>query len=51
MKLLNKVVDFFFNVDSNSFSGALVGYTDVERIHIIDLYNCYGIDAVVDYLS
>ena len=49
--ILNKMVDFFFNIDINSISGALIGYTDIEKAHIIDMYNCYGIDAVVSYLN
>lgn len=34
-----------------SISGALIGYSQSEKIHIIDTYNCYGIDAVLKYLK
>ena len=34
-----------------SIVGALKGYDPMQKAHIVDLYNCYGIDAVIDYLK
>ena len=31
--------------------GALRGYDPMQKAHIVNLYNCYGIDAVIKYLN
>ena len=31
--------------------GALRGYDPMQKAYIVNLYNCYGIDAVIKYLN
>lgn len=38
------------NEDSRFIMGALKHYDLSEKIHIMDLYNCYGVDAIIKYL-
>lgn len=49
---LSRIQSFF--IDKNKevgIEGALRGYDPMKKAHIVDLYNCYGIDAVIDYLK
>ena len=49
--MFEKVKDFFKTPENNSILGALSGYSYSEKAHIVDMYNCYGIDAVIKYLN
>lgn len=50
--LISRIKDLFVGKkEITDISGALIGYNPAERIHIIDLYNCYGIDAIANYLK
>lgn len=48
---LSKIQSFFVSDKEISIVGALKGYDPMQKAHIVDLYNCYGIDAVIDYLK
>lgn len=49
--LIYRIKGLFSKKETTDISGALVGFSQSEKIHIIDLYNCYGIDAIVNYLK
>ena len=49
--LIYRIKGLFSKKETTDISGALVGFSQAEKIHIIDLYNCYGVDAVINYLN
>jgi len=49
--LIYRIKGLFSKKETIDISGALIGFSQAEKIHIIDLYNCYGVDAVINYLN